>query len=386
MTSPLFSTIQPWLEFSLDDRDLAWRRSQTMVAPSDRWTAYLNGLCVHTLLPWLQTEYCPGARVWTNVAALPSFWAVVNGTALTWGAKRFVLLPTETIDLEEVVVPQEWVDLPSWLADYYLTVQVEPDELWMRISGYTTHARLKTRARYLDTDRTYRLDADDVIGDLAVLWSSLRVCPEETTRVPVAPIPPLPQIQAATLIERLGNPARLTPRLDVPLTLWGALLEHGGWRQRLSERRQGQPESRSLVEWLRSGVSELAQQVGWEQLEQQPTDLGARGDGADEPVALLSRRLRIAGQPYDLQIQAISLEPTATWRFELRSAIPAGKIPTGFVLRLLTEDLQGFDNNQDGAIAPVDVLFVEVAVEPGEGLVWEIEPLPEDCDREILRG
>ncbi len=386
MTSTLFSPTQPWLEFSPDDRDRAWQRSQTMVASGDRWTAYLNDLCLHALLPWLQAEYCPEARVWTNVAALPSFWAVVNGTALTWGTKRFVLLPTETIDLEEVVVPQEWVDLPSWAADYYLTVQVEPDELWLRIGGYTTHARLKTRARYIDVDRTYRLDADDLIDDLAVLWESLRVCPEEPTRVAVAPIPPLPQPQADALIERLGNPARLTPRLDVPLALWAGLLEHGGWRQRLGERRQGQTESRSLVQWLRSGVSEWAQQVGWQQLEQQPSPLGARGDLADASVTLLSRRLIIAGQPYDLQIQAVSLEPTAIWRFELRSAIPAGKIPTGFVLRLLTEDLQGFDNNQDLAIAPVDVLFVEVAVEPGEGLVWDIEPLPEDCDREILRG
>jgi hypothetical protein len=61
------------------------------------------------------------------------------------------------------------------------------------------------------------------------------------------------------------------------------------------------------------------------------------------------------------------------------------RIPSGFKLRLLTEDLQDFENNEDVATTAVDHLFVEVALEPGEGLVWEIEPMPENYDREILR-
>lgn len=60
-------------------------------------------------------------------------------------------------------------------------------------------------------------------------------------------------------------------------------------------------------------------------------------------------------------------------------------IPGGFKLRLLTEDLQPFPNNEDVATTAVELLFVDVALQPGEGIVWEIEPLPENYDREILR-
>jgi hypothetical protein len=52
---------------------------------------------------------------------------------------------------------------------------------------------------------------------------------------------------------------------------------------------------------------------------------------------------------------------------------------------LLTEDLQPFENNEDTAINPVDMLYVEVILEPGEGLVWETEPVAEDYEQEVLR-
>jgi hypothetical protein len=73
------------------------------------------------------------------------------------------------------------------------------------------------------------------------------------------------------------------------------------------------------------------------------------------------------------------------WRFELRNSALAGLIPSSFKLRLLTEDLQPFENNEDIATEAVERLYVEVAIAPGEGLVWEVEPSPENYDREILR-
>jgi Protein of unknown function (DUF1822) len=75
---------------------------------------------------------------------------------------------------------------------------------------------------------------------------------------------------------------------------------------------------------------------------------------------------------------------TPVWRFELRS-LSGDPIPAGITLRLLTEDLQPFDNNQNTATEPVEFLYVDVMLEPGEGLVWEIEPTTEEYDREILQ-
>lgn len=75
----------------------------------------------------------------------------------------------------------------------------------------------------------------------------------------------------------------------------------------------------------------------------------------------------------------------ANYQFELRSVNSTGTVAAGVTLRLLTEDLQPFENNEDVAQEAVERLYVAVALQPGEGLVWEVEPPPEGYDREVLR-
>jgi hypothetical protein len=361
------------------DSQQIWRQTQSFAIPHDRWNAYLNQLCVTALLPWLREE-SPQTKIATNTTARSSIWSLVNGTAFTLDGLRLVVMPTEAIDHDELRIPQEWVDLPSWAADYYLAVQVEPDEGWVKVWGYTTHHTLKTRGHYDADDRTYSLSEDDLISDLNILWLSRELNLPEPTRADVAPLPALSLEQANNLLDRLANPA-IEPRLAVPFHLWGALLEHGGWRQQLSQRRQGLPAQTSVLQWLQTGVSALAQQLGWEQIELQPALSGARGSETSAPIPVLSRRLAIAGQTYDLQVIP---QAESSWRFELRNTAPGGLVPGGFKLRLLTEDLQAFEGNEAIAQTAVEVLFIEVALESGEGLVWETEPISEEFDREIL--
>lgn len=371
------------LEISPEQRDRAWQHSQSFSTPSSRWNAYLNQLALGAILPWLQEDYHPQAtsQPW---AALSSGWEAVNGTAVAIDATKLVLVPSEAMDLSELRVPQEWVDLPKWAADYYLAVQVETDEGWVRIGGYCTHEQLKNRGTYDPNDRSYCLDEADLITDINVLWVSRQLCPEEPTKAAIAPLPTLPLSQAENLLQRLGNPAILNPRLAIPFPLWGALVEHGGWRQRLYNFRLGRTDLWSIRQWLQAGVSELAQQFGWTRLEFQPSLVGARGAESAAASAILTRQLVIAGKAYELRvIPHEQLE--GVWRFELQTALMGDRLPGGFKLRLLTEDLQPFENNEDVAIEAVDRLFVEVAIEPGEGLVWEIEPLPENYDTEILQ-
>lgn len=177
---------QLWLEVSETDRNQAWQQSQ-FSRTNCRWNAYLNQLCLSTFLDWLRAEHAPEATPWPNAPTLPSIWEVVNGTAITLGTTRLVLIPTETIDLSELRVPQEWVDIPGWVADYYLAVRVNPDEGFVQIWGYTTHLQLKTSGSYDSKDRTYCLDEDELIQDLSVLWVARQLCPEERTRSAVAP-------------------------------------------------------------------------------------------------------------------------------------------------------------------------------------------------------
>ena len=343
---------------------------------------WINQKCLQAFLPWFKEEIAPTARVYPNSAALPSFWEVVNGTAITFDRDRLVLIPTLAIDEDELRVPQEWVDIPEWVADYYIAVQVNPDEGWMKIFGYTTHQILKTKGVYDPGDRTYSLESEDLIPDINVLWVTRQLNHSEALRAEIAPLAPIAKTQAENLLERLGDPDVKFPRLAVPFSLWGALLAHGGWRKKLSELRQGLLIQWSIPQCLQTGVANLAQEWGWEKREFVVVRTGMR---SAEAFLGLSRQIIVAHDTYELRIFPKGASEDHVWRFELQSTTPGGLIPAGFKLRLLTEDLQAFENNQDTATTPVNMLYLEVILELGEGLVWEIEPAPEDYEREILR-
>jgi hypothetical protein len=223
-----------------------------------RQRAWVNQVCVDTFLAWLTTEITPHARVYPHRAAMPSFWEFVNGTAINFDNSRLVLIPTLAMDGDELRVPQEWVDIPEWVADYYLAVQLNSEEGWMRVFGYTTHQQVKSLGVYDAGDRTYSLESDQLISDLNVLWVTRQLSPQEITRVSVAPLPPLPQTQADNLLQRLSHADIKFPRLEVPFQLWGALITHGGWRQRLYELRQGIVQSASVGQWLQASVANFA--------------------------------------------------------------------------------------------------------------------------------
>jgi hypothetical protein len=374
-----FSFIAHPLYLEIPDSALA-QHSHAFSTPGARWQAHLNQMSLEAVLPWLQEEQ-QSVRVWPSMDALPSFWEIVNGTAIDCGDRRLVLIPTTAIDLRELRVPQEWIDIPNWCADYYLAVQVNPEGGWVSIWGYATHYQLKTKGIYHESDRTYSLDEDDLIQDLNVLWIARLLCPDEGLRLERASLTGLPLAQAENLLERLGTPRVIFPRLAVPFQLWAGLLAHGGWRQYLYERRQGLSTARSVPQWLQSGLSSLASQLGWS-LRLLPATQGMRSQA--EQANRLVRQLLIASHWYELQVFPRGHPEDHTWRFQLRPLDRDRQIPAGFILRLLTEDLQPFEHNEDRAIEAIDQLYVDVILEAGEGLVWEIEPTPENYDQEIL--
>jgi hypothetical protein len=381
----LTNTTDMWLEISEAEKTKIWEQSQAFSSVNRRWNAYINRLSLNTVLPWLREEYAADATVSPALKALPSIWEVVNGIGISLGTTRIALIPSEALDLSELRVPQEWVDIPNWSADYYLAVQVNLEEGYIRIWGCTTHAQLKTMGSYDASDRAYCLNGEDLISNLSILWMAREICPEEVTHLETAPLPELSATQAENLLQRLGNPRLILPRLAVPFQTWGALLEHGGWRQRLYEQRQGVQQQWSIRQWVQSGVSDFAQKFGWGSVELQPTLAGARGSEPESATPTLVRKLTIAQQPYELRLQPKGSIEDSIWRFELRNGNRGELIPSGFKLKLLTEDLQPFEGNQAQATNPVNRLYVEVALgDAGEGLVWQVEPTPEDYECEIL--
>ena len=166
--------------------------------------AWLNQLCLQTFLPWFGEEIAANAKVAPNLNALPSFWEVVNGTAISFDNYRLILIPTLAIDNDELRVPQEWIGIPKWIADYYVAVQVNPDDGYIEICGYTTHQKLKTQGIYDFGDRTYSIESDDLIQDLNVLWVTHQMNSSQNLRAEVESLPPISPTQAENLLERLG--------------------------------------------------------------------------------------------------------------------------------------------------------------------------------------
>lgn len=252
-----------WLELSPAAQTEAVRQSQLCSTPASRHRAYLNTLCLNAVLEWIRADV-PEVSPWVT-SGLSAIWEVVNGTAIMLGAVRLVLIPTEAIDDSELEVPQEWVDSSSWAGDYYLAVQVKPESGWVRVWGYTTHEELKSVGTYDPSDRTYSLAAEQLTQDLNAFWATYRFCGAAQTRLAIAPLPELSSTQAEALIQRLGDPAIVFPRLAVPFSLWGALLSQDGWRQALYSRRCGVEPTRSpmvkLGDWIQGQFAAAWQAV-----------------------------------------------------------------------------------------------------------------------------
>jgi hypothetical protein len=223
------------LELTANLHDRVWASEQQYSNEAARWNAYLNRLCLDTLLPYLESELGLKATACDLPSAnLASIWEVVNGTAIALDTTRIVIVPSET-DTDEFCVPQEWVDIPTWIAPYYLAAQMNLEENWLRIWGYTTHQKLKTQAKFNRVTRCYCLEYEDAIDNLNVLWVTLENCREET--IPTAPCITLSLREAEQLLQKLSQTSDYSPRLELPFEQWGALLTNSAWRQTLYQQR-----------------------------------------------------------------------------------------------------------------------------------------------------
>lgn len=226
---------QTWLRLS--DTDLAAAQQHCDQTPysnnNSRDRAQQNFLALQILSGWFQEvlELDSRPSAWLSSEELPGVWDVVNGTILSVNGIKVALLPSDAVDLEELAVPQEFVDLPDWTAAYYLAVQFDWEQQWLRILGYASHQQLKHQAEFDPIDRTYYLDQADLAEDLSLLWTACDVLtiPEPA----VAPIPSMTPQTAAQLLQSLQAVTRYSPRLDYDFADWAALIANPQWRHQL---------------------------------------------------------------------------------------------------------------------------------------------------------
>lgn len=382
----IFNPTHLVLELNQEAINQAWLASSNSGSAASRWQSYLNQIAVNVFLPWLQSEEDTSAKLGFSQSGQANIWEVVNGTAIAIKDAKLVLIPSEASDLSELRVAQEWVDLQGWTADYYLAVQINIDAGYVRIWGYTTHHQLKNEGSFNYGDRTYSLTDEELITDINALWVARELCPDEITQATVEPISELTSTQAESLLERLGNQFQLLPRLAVPFTTWAGLIQNPNWCASLIAARRGASLKTPVFQWFNQARASLAAEFGWRQIEMTLSTEGAKGVADPEAVAPafgIAKKMTIAGKPYELKILPVA--EAGTWRFELCCIRPGCMIPAGFKLRLLTEDLQAFEGNEDVADEPTAQLCLEVHLDQGESLIWELEPAPDNYQQEVLQ-
>ena len=158
------------LEISATVQAQSWNQGKQSLTSAAHWQTYINQMILETFLPWLKTEYESFAQAWPEGVSIVPLWQVVNGTGITLdplGAteKRLVLIPNVSIEQTEFRVPREWIEIPSWVGDYYLAVAVNPEGDFLRVYGYATHELIRQKGQYDPIDRTYCLSTLELMKD-----------------------------------------------------------------------------------------------------------------------------------------------------------------------------------------------------------------------------
>jgi hypothetical protein len=254
-----------WL--SLSDRDLSSDLPQTYSNITAQENALINQLCLLKTQAWLKEIGIESTPTFSP-AQMASMWDVVNGCALTIGNRRLILIPSDNLDREELRVPQEWVDIPNWIGDYYLGVQIDLEDRLMNIWGYVSHRTLRETGAYNLLDRTYSISSDLTIGNLDILWMAQILDLQEMTIVPT--IDSLNLDLSMNAIDRLSYASPYSPRLDLDFTTWAGILNNNNLRDRLYQRRLqvanldlNRIEPMKLGDWIQQEFSQAIDR-GWD--------------------------------------------------------------------------------------------------------------------------
>ena len=255
-----------WLEITDADLQSAEPSPQLYSNRTGLNHARSNRLCLHKFGAWLTELGIEYTSSFSDLELYP-LWDVVNGCAIAVGKTRLILIPTNTLDRDEIRVPQEWVDLPNLQGDYYLAVQIDLDTKGMNIWGFTSHRTLKQQGEYNGIDRTYSLPSERLVADLDILWMAQELNLNEVVATPE--LPDLNLDRALELIQQLSTPSPYSPRTKVEFSQWGSIINNPNLRTQLYHNRlqqavltQTPAPSFSLSDWLQSKFSN-ATISGW---------------------------------------------------------------------------------------------------------------------------
>jgi hypothetical protein len=240
LDSSILSVIQKidshrnWIDLLPEHIDIARRIEVDYPNQYAQYQAFLNHLCRLSFENWLKSNH--ETQKEDLKISSPELWEFINGFSLCVNNKILTLIPSEAIDTEGFSIEQEWLDIPSLGADFYLPVQVNLEKKFMRIWGFISRADIKKYAFYYPKQRKYLVDRDYLLDDFEVLCDCCQF--GESEKGSIDPLPDLSEEEAIELIETLSEPSPYSPRLNVSFEKWGALLNNREWREALYRRKQ----------------------------------------------------------------------------------------------------------------------------------------------------
>lgn len=219
------------LSFSPRDSQQAWKKAQIYTNDISRWNAYLNILCLSVLENYWQEEN-------ENYFSIPEnnyLWEFVNGSKINFGDKNFIIIPEDNLDTAEFSIPQEWVDVPNLMGDYYLAVQILPDDSYLRIWGVISHNEIQISASYDSITRTYDLDRYYLTEEISILsvFKELNFSEEKLAKKLLT----LTDNKIDQLINLLSESEIDLPRLEIDFYEWSYLLNNNNYLQKMYQKR-----------------------------------------------------------------------------------------------------------------------------------------------------
>jgi hypothetical protein len=267
------------LEFTPEQRDRAWEATANFKYQdaSSRWRAFLNALCVETIVHYFQNDSTfqnTEIKTYPDADEFPYLWQLINGIAITLNQTRLIIIPSEDIETDELRVDQEWVDLPEWVGNYYLASHIDVENCFLRISGFITYEQLSKEGHYDPFDKTYSLEISALTEDLSALWVTWELSPDQAPQV--NSLPQISTTELAHFIHSIEYQRANILRLAMPFEHWGNLFINPNWRCLL----YSYPEKKQELEHLLAAapkqpkiihVTQWFQQVfeaGWQSLEE----------------------------------------------------------------------------------------------------------------------
>lgn len=257
-----------WIDIS-DIGEFEAKLSEQQLEDGDYYLSRvdLNQLCMVVIKKWLSEFFDLELRsifpcTFGGKENLEYISKLVNGFALQVGKTRLVFIPSQSLDMDEVEIPQEWVDLPNWAADYYLPIQVDVEGGYLHLWSFISHRDLKGKARFDRVFRNYQISRSDAIENLDVLFAACELQSQgELTpaRAKIDFLPKLTPADSGKLIEKLQQyRSSFSPRLEFPFEQLGAILNDRQYLQTyLFPKQKTESESSTIETNLESWIKNI---------------------------------------------------------------------------------------------------------------------------------